>query len=46
MCKVLHKSGLFFVLLTKEVTFVMLYLEEYHIPLMTLCRCEQAMNMV
>ena len=46
MCKVLHKSGLFFVLLTKEMTFVMLYLAECHIPLVTLYRCEQGMNMV
>lgn len=42
----LHKSGLLFDYLTKEVTFVMLCLEECHIPVVTFYSCEQDMNMV
>lgn len=46
MCKLLHKNGLLFDYLTKEVTFVMLHLVECHIPLVTFYSCEQDMNMV
>lgn len=46
MCKLLHKNGLLFDCLTKEVTFVMLNLVECHILLVTFYSCEQDMNMV